>query len=75
MQAEIGTALMPFQYKLAKTLGNIAGEKFYKQQLMSLKETYIQYGVPSNWAHEYELIGISASTFKKLSDSCTFVSK
>ena len=31
---------------------------------MSLKETYIQYGVPSNWAHEYELIGISASTFK-----------
>lgn len=31
---------------------------------MSLKETYIQYGVPSNWAHDYELIGISASTFK-----------
>lgn len=31
---------------------------------MSLKETYIQYGVPSNWAHEYEIIGISASTFK-----------
>lgn len=31
---------------------------------MSLKETYIQYGVPSNWAHEYELIGISVSTFK-----------
>lgn len=31
---------------------------------MSLKETYIQYGVPSNWAHDYELIGISASIFK-----------
>ncbi len=31
---------------------------------MSLKETFIQYGVPSNWAHEYELLGISASTFK-----------
>lgn len=36
----------------------------FKKQLMSLKETYIQYGVPSNWAHEYELKGISASTFK-----------
>ncbi len=32
---------------------------------MSLEKTYIQYGVPSNWAHEYELIGISASTFKQ----------
>lgn len=34
---------------------------------MSLKETYIQYGLPSSWAHEYELIGISASTFKTTS--------
>jgi hypothetical protein len=34
---------------------------------MSLKETYIQYGVPSSWAHEYELIGISVSTFKTTS--------
>lgn len=31
---------------------------------MSLNETFIQYGVPSNWAHEYELIGISVSTFR-----------
>lgn len=34
---------------------------------MPLKETFIQYGVPSNWAHKYELIGISASTFKTTS--------
>jgi len=32
---------------------------------MSLKETYIQYGVPSNWAQEYERIGISAAAFKQ----------
>jgi hypothetical protein len=32
---------------------------------MSLEKTYIQYGVPSNWAHDYELIGISAATFKQ----------
>lgn len=31
---------------------------------MSLKDTYIQFGVPSNWAHEYELTGIPAATFK-----------
>lgn len=30
---------------------------------MILKGTYIQYGVPSDWATKYELIGISASTF------------
>ncbi len=34
---------------------------------MSLVKTYIQYGVPSNWAHEYELIGISTTTFKQTS--------
>jgi ABC-type dipeptide/oligopeptide/nickel transport system ATPase component len=34
---------------------------------MSLEETYIQYGVPNNWAHNYELIGIPASTFKTTS--------
>ena len=34
---------------------------------MSLEKTYIQYGVPSNWAHEYELIGISTTTFKQTS--------
>lgn len=34
---------------------------------MSLEKTYIQYGVPSDWAHEYELIGISAATFKQTS--------
>ncbi|MCX6121704.1 MAG: AAA family ATPase [Ignavibacteriales bacterium] len=34
---------------------------------MSLEKTYIQYGVPSNWAHDYELIGISTTTFKQTS--------
>ena len=32
-----------------------------------MKETYIKYGVPSDWAYQYELIGISASTFKNTS--------
>src|SRR5215216_6143519 len=31
---------------------------------MSLKDTYIQYGIPSNWAQNYESRGISANTFK-----------
>ncbi|GEM_PF-2480316 len=31
---------------------------------MSLKETYIQYGVPSNWAEDYENKKISSATFK-----------
>ena len=35
--------------------------------MISLKKTYIQYGVPSNWAHQYELIGISTTTFKQTS--------
>lgn len=39
---------------------------------MSLEKTYIQYGVPSNWAHDYELIGISASTFKQTSKKNLF---
>lgn len=34
---------------------------------MSLENTYIQYGVPSNWAHEYDQKGISVSTFKQTS--------
>jgi serine/threonine protein kinase len=34
---------------------------------MSLEKTYIQYGVPSNWAHEYELIGLPTTTFKQTS--------
>ncbi len=34
---------------------------------MSLEKTYIQYGVPSNWAREYDLIGISTTTFKQTS--------
>lgn len=34
---------------------------------MSLEKTYIQYGVPSNWAHQYELIGISSTTFRQTS--------
>lgn len=34
---------------------------------MSLQKTYIQYGVPNNWANDYELIGISAATFKRTS--------
>lgn len=32
---------------------------------MALKDTYIQYGVPSNWALEYERIGISATAFRQ----------
>lgn len=32
---------------------------------MAIKDTYIQYGVPSNWALEYETLGISATTFKQ----------
>jgi len=32
---------------------------------MSLEETYIKYGVPSNWAREYGLIGISATAFRR----------
>jgi len=32
---------------------------------MSIKDTYIQYGVPSSWAQDYELIDVSASTFKQ----------
>ncbi|MBV5281822.1 MAG: hypothetical protein JZU53_05230 [Paludibacter sp.] len=39
---------------------------------MSIKDTYIQYGVPSNWAHDYELIGISSSTFKQTSKKNLF---
>jgi hypothetical protein len=35
--------------------------------IMSLEKTYIRYGVPSNWAHDYESIGISTSTFKHTS--------
>lgn len=31
---------------------------------MSKSDTYIQYGVPSNWADNFELIGISATTFR-----------
>jgi hypothetical protein len=31
---------------------------------MSKSDTYIQYGVPSNWAKNYESIGISATTFR-----------
>ncbi len=31
---------------------------------MSIANTYIQYGVPSNWATDYEQKGISANTFK-----------
>jgi hypothetical protein len=32
---------------------------------MPLKQTYIQYGVPSDWAKEYETKGLSAATFKQ----------
>jgi hypothetical protein len=31
---------------------------------MSIEKTYIQYGVPSNWAHNYELQGIAVDTFR-----------
>jgi len=31
---------------------------------MSKSNTYIQYGVPSNWANNFELIGLSATTFR-----------
>lgn len=34
---------------------------------MSIEKTYIQYGVPSNWAHEYGVIGIPSTTFKQTS--------
>lgn len=34
---------------------------------MSIEKTYIQYGVPSDWAHQYNIIGISAATFKNTS--------
>ncbi len=39
---------------------------------MSIEKTYIQYGVPSNWAHDYELIGISTSTFRQTSKKNLF---
>ena len=39
---------------------------------MSLKQTYIQYGVPSDWADEYERIGISTSTFRQTSKKNLF---
>lgn len=34
---------------------------------MSLEQTYIQYGVPSSWASDYDKIGISTSTFRQTS--------
>ncbi|MBA4242105.1 MAG: hypothetical protein C0448_15380, partial [Sphingobacteriaceae bacterium] len=34
---------------------------------MSLEKTYIQYGVPSNWANHYNQIGISTKSFKNTS--------
>lgn len=34
---------------------------------MSLKKTYIQYGVPSIWAQDYESKNISANTFRQTS--------
>lgn len=34
---------------------------------MTIEQTYIQYGVPSSWAHYYEIIGIPSSTFKQTS--------
>jgi len=34
-----------------------------------MEETYIRYGVPSNWADQYKRMGISASTFKNTSKS------
>ncbi len=34
---------------------------------MSIAKTYIQYGVRSDWAHNYELIGIASITFKQTS--------
>jgi ASC-1-like (ASCH) protein len=34
---------------------------------MSIEQTYIKYGVPSDWAHEYQLRGISSNTFKNTS--------
>ncbi|MCK9212235.1 MAG: HEAT repeat domain-containing protein [Ignavibacteriaceae bacterium] len=34
---------------------------------MTKEKTYIQYGVPSSWAHEYEQLGISTTTFKQTS--------
>jgi ABC-type oligopeptide transport system ATPase subunit len=32
---------------------------------MSLANKYIQYGVPSNWAHNYDLVGLSITVFKQ----------
>lgn len=34
---------------------------------MSISNTYINYGVPSDWAKEYESIGISTNTFRNTS--------
>ena len=34
---------------------------------MSLEQTYIKYGVPSDWAREYQRLGISSTTFKNTS--------
>ena len=34
---------------------------------MKIEATYIQYGVPSDWAKEFENIGLPASTFKNTS--------
>ena len=39
---------------------------------MTLKQTYIQYGVPSDWAEEYEHNEISAATFKQTSKKNLF---
>jgi ABC-type dipeptide/oligopeptide/nickel transport system ATPase subunit len=35
--------------------------------MKSLSESYIQYGIPSNWAHNFELNNISISTFRQTS--------
>ena len=34
---------------------------------MAIKDTYIQYGVPNNWALKYEKIGLSVATYKATS--------
>lgn len=34
---------------------------------MKIADTYIQYGVPSDWANEFENIGLPSSTFKNTS--------
>lgn len=41
---------------------------------MSLEKTYIKYGVPSHWAHEYQLRKISSMTFK-VTSKCDLVEK